>query len=333
MNALTRPSCPPLSHTVTPRSRTRLLEAMESVPSATFGEVARLSGLSQKTVRCTARQLIQEGILDGRGMASDGRERRLRFARTPSLPLLELGQAHTLFRLGDTCLDSVFAVIRDGGEDSREADVAWVLRRAEELLVRGLSGEERLPTLCQPVILFGDGEHSKRLTEQAQWAFSSWGAGCPPVTLSVSQAMAEELSRLPEVKGHALVLWVETHPCLSARLFVRESGGGGLIPLPLEEMGQYRSARGVSSRDPAEEQTVALLERIGSILPVDCVLLETALSPECLTAIADRLPSRMTLHSYPTDINTPSIAHRGALRIARHRLWASMAEAARRQDL
>ena len=310
-------------HAVSPRSRRLLLDALEVAPSVSCSEAALLSGLNEKTVRNACRLLAREGILDGR---SAGAEREaIRIARYPSLPMLDIRRAYTLLRLGDTRLDSVFAVMRDAdGRSSREEDLGQVFHRARGILKSGLPTVQSSISPAQPVVLYEDQAPTPRRMEQIRCGFATLGTALPPLTVPVAEAMAAELSFLPETQGASLVLCIATRPCLAARMFARERGGTAFLPLSL--MATLQSPSVISFLAGGEStlsRVVELVTRVRGILPVDCVILETDAPME---ACVGNIPSGIGFHTRFADLNTPSLAHRGALRLSRRRLWESMTE-------
>jgi hypothetical protein len=221
-------------HAVSPRSRRLLLDALEVAPSVSCGEAALLSGLNEKTVRNACRLLAREGILDGRSFGAGGETgaHAIRIAEYPSLFVLELGREHTLLRLGNTLLDSVFAVMRDAdGRSSREEDLGQVFHRARGILKSGLPTVQSSISPAQPVVLYEDQAPTPRRMEQIRCGFATLGTALPPLTVPVAEAMAAELSFLPETQGASLVLCIATRPCLAARMFARERGGTAFLAL------------------------------------------------------------------------------------------------------
>ena len=319
-------------HAVSPRSRRFLLDALEVAPSVSCSEAALLSGLNEKTVRNACRLLAREGILDGRSFGAGGETgaHAIRIAEYPSLFVLELGREHTLLRLGNTLLDSVFAVMRDAsGYSSREEDLGWIFHQARSILNSGVPALKSPIRPAHPVVLYEGREPSSRRLEQICGGFASLGVDQPILTLSAAEAMAAELIYLPETRGASLVLCVSTRPYFSAHLVTRDHDGKCFSPLPSSERLQSFLSAGMlygGASDTPEARVTELLRRVQGILPVDCVILEMHVPSERFAVCREALPRAAVFHTRFVDLNTPSLAHRGALRLSRRRLWESMTE-------
>lgn len=332
MNDPTVTLCHPRAYPVSPRCRRRLLDLLESAAPTTCKQAAKLCGLSEKTLRTLRRELVAEGILLPN--TAGGREGSARSPFLPvryaALPVLEISSSRLLLRWGDTRLESVFAVVRErNGYATQEEALAWLGDRAERILGAGVPTLGRQAPFLQPVLLCDEGIMTPRVYKNAEDFLGRFGsfASCP--VLTVTEAVAEELLRHPAAQDATLVLHVCAGSIPTVGCYLRSEEGTSFLPLPhreiMEECLQRHMRRYALSADPVQG-LCAFFREIGTGLSPDCVILESAFPEEAVAACTSYLPRHTVFCPVFTDLNTPTLAHKGALRKARRMLWERMGE-------
>lgn len=332
MNAPTVTPRHPTLYPVSRQSRRRLLDMLESAAPTTYKQAAKLCGLSEKTLRALRRELVAEGILLPN--TASGREGYGRCPLVPvryaALPVLEISRSRLLLRWGDTRLESVFAVVRERcGYATYEEELAWLGDRAERILGAGLPALGTRARLVQPTLLFGRGEMTPRLQGAAESFLGRFGgaASCPALT--VTETVAEELLHHPATQEATLVLHICLDPTPTVGCFVRSAPGNAFLSLPHSEameesLGRHLRRYRVSA-DPAQGLSAFLREICPGLSP-DCVILESPFPEQAVAACIPYLPRHTVFCPVFTDLNTPTLAHKGALRRARRMLWERMGE-------
>ena len=145
----------------------------------------------------------------------------------------------------------------------------------------------------------------------------------------MTDALAAELTHLPETRDASLVLWISVCHGFTAELFTKNQDGKTFSALPFSArlstvLTVEEAHNGIP--DTPEGRVAELLRRMRGLLSMDCVLVETRFAPERLDACRDALPPTAKLFARFVDLNTPSLAHCGALRVSRRHLWESLTD-------
>jgi len=308
-------------------SRRAVLDALEYVPLLSRAHLSEITDLGETTLRHAIRQLSREGVLTPQSGRNAG---TVSIARYSALPVLEIAPRHMIWRLCDTLGGSVFATVRDrGGFRSAEDDFVALMGQVATILRGGACGLSKEIPLQPPVLLCSD----------------SLGPDIPPrlplpesptAILSPKQAIALEIRYLPATRkaDTTLLLQVGADTLTPAvTLFTRAEGGGldrSFIPSPMTaDLDQ--SLLTYVEDTPAYTRNwwlriAAFLRDLCRFIRTDCVILEIDRPQEHAALLRPALPPTVKLVRTRYALNTPSLAHRGALRIARRALWESMEE-------
>jgi hypothetical protein len=323
-------SPPALRPTARADNRSAILEAMEYEFPTSKRRLIEQAGLSETTTRRIGRQLAKEGILTLVHGADpdDGRAADLvSLSRYPVLPVLEITEHRLLWRLCDTCGSSVFATIRDrSGFFPPEDDLAILLGQVSTILRADTCGMTPSVSLQPPVLLLPDKEpywHGllRRALDREI-----------PVSLAHETAVARELRYHPHTQEADSVLCLHAGEPASVTLYHREQTGDSDSPFvptahasPLAEtLTAY-----VSGCRPHSEawwkRTADFLRDAHRFVSPACVVVETDRAGESPgDSLRTALPPSIPLIRITCGLNTPSLAHRGALRFSRWALWEEM---------
>jgi hypothetical protein len=247
-------------------------------------------------------------------------------ARYPALPILEITEPRLLWRLCDTCGDSVFASIRDrSGFLLPENDLSILSGQVSAILRADTCGLSPSVPLQPPVMLL--------MTKEPYWPNIVRRALDReiPFVLTGETAVAEELRYHAHTQEAASVLCLHAGTAATAVLYHRELTSDLRSPfvpaahaVPLTKaLTDY-----VGRLRPYSE---AWWQRIADFLGDACRFI----SPACVVVEAERidppadhlravLPPSIPLVRTSWGLNTPSLAHRGALRFSRRALWEEM---------
>ena len=310
-------------------SRSAVLEAMEYGHPTSKARIAALSDLSANTVRHASRQLTREKVLTLKygpdpdtAVASD----LITIVRYPVLPVLEITDAYMVWRLMDTCGESVFATVRDrGGFCSPADDLTTLLGQAATIMGAGTCGLPAEVALQPPVLLLPSRDPKlvslvRRETETE-----------PDFILTPEEATALELRYNPVTQHASSILYVRSGEVRSVSLLQRmhlEDPRSTFYPTPFTaglERSLREYTRGVRPHTGAWWQRAAgfLAECVRYLSP-DLVVVETDRPGSDPKALRKVLPPSIPLLHLPYALNTPSLAHRGAMRLSRRVLWDGM---------
>jgi hypothetical protein len=155
----------------------------------------------------------------------------------------------------------------------------------------------------------------------------------PARVLTVPEAIAHELGYSPMARGCNSILYIGCFD-LTALLLVRKTLSdpqSPLIPAPfavgLSGLLRERAARHRRGDENHTEAVTAFLREALRCMTPDCIVIESdaaAGSPEIPPSLLP--PSTRLVHTVCA-LHTPSIAHLGALRLARKDLWSHMEKA------
>lgn len=310
-------------------SRAAILEALEYEFPTSRSRLAKRSGLNEATIRRACRQLTREEVMSLKygkdpdtGISCD----LVTFARYPVLPVLEITDAYMVWRLCDTRGESVFATVRDrGGFYTPEDDLAILVGQATTILRAGTCGLTEEVPMQPPVLLLSPRDQSfVRLVRRT--------LDCEPArVLTPEAATAHELRYHPATQDSTSVLYVRAGENFTASLLQRadlDNASSPFRPSPwtrgVEEVFR-ESGRDLCPHSTAWWKHIAttLAECLRYITP-DTVLLEsdTALPPKI--GLRSVIPPDIRFFHWIYSLNSPSLAHRGALRLTRRALWDSM---------
>ena len=310
-------------------SRGALLDAIEYEFPTSKARLTDLTGLGEATVRRACRQLIREGVLTLKygpdpdtGHASD----LISVARYPVLPVLEITRAYMIWRLCDTCGGSVFATVRDrGGFCSPEDDLMTLMGQVQTIMRAGTCGLPAKVPLQPPVLLLPAKEVS--LVSLVRRVLDA----PPAVCITPDEATAMEIRYLPDARDARSVLHLRTGEVCSVSLLARESADdlrAPLRPAPwaagLDQT--LREYTGDLHPHTAAwwKQVAAFLRDLCRFVTPDCAVVEFDRDHTVSRLLRTALPPTVKLVRVNYALNTPSLAHRGALRLTRRTLWDGM---------
>lgn len=323
----------PTDINVRSESRAAVLDAMEYGFPTSKGRLEARTDLGTTTVRRAYRQLIREGVMTLKygsdpdsGRASD----LLTFVRCPVLPVLEITDAYMVWRLCDTCGGSVFATVRDrGGFYTPEDDLITLMGQVSAILRAGTCGLPAKVPLQPPVLLlpFRDPKLVSLVRRETETE--------PRFILTPEEAAALELQYNPVTQHAASILYVRSGEVRSVSLLQRmhlEDPRSTFYPTPFTaglERSLREYTRGVRPHTGAWwQQATGFLAECVRYLSPDLVVVETDRPGSDPKALRKVLPPSIPLLHLPYALNTPSLAHRGAIRLSRRVLWDSMEGAA-----
>ena len=309
--------------------RLTLLEALEyEFPTSKSRLIAR-AGLCETTTRRIGRELAQEGILTlVRGAdPDDGRAADLvSLSRYPSLPILEITEHRLLWRLCDTCGDSVFATIRErSGFLPPEDDLAVLLGQVAAILRADTCGLTPSVPLQPPVLLLP--------AEESYWHAVVCRALDReiPFALAHETAVAEELRYHPRTQEADSVLCLHAGETASVSLYHREQAGNLRSPFVPAAHASPLAETLTAYVDGHRPHSEAWWQRVADFLgdacrfiSPACVMVETARTESPSDRLRAAIPPSATFIRTTCGLNTPSLAHRGALRFSRRALWGEM---------
>ena len=310
-------------------SRSAVLDAMEYGFPTSKARIAALSGLGATTVRRACRQLTREKVLalkygpdPDTGIASD----LITVVRYPVLPVMEIAEAYMVWRLSDTRGESVFATVRDrGGFCSPADDLAILLGQVSAILRAGTCGLPAEMPLQPPVLLLPS--RGSELLDLVRRETETE----PAFVITPEEAAALELRYHPATQNAASILYIRSGEVRSVSLLQRmhlEDPRSAFYPTPFTaglEQSLREYTRGIRPHTGAWWQRAAgFLSECVRFLSPDCVVVETDRPGSDPKALRKVLPPSIPLLHLPYALNTPSLAHRGAMRLSRRVLWDSM---------
>ena len=329
---------------VRPESRRTVLEALEHEFPTSRSRLLGLADLGAVTVRRACHQLIREEVMAlkyGRDPDSGQSCDLVTFTRYPVLPVLELAETYMIWRLCDTLGGSVFATVRDrGGFYSAEDDLGILMGQVSTILKAGTC---RLPgsiPLQPPVLLLPSpmnspdisrGHSLSRDPEQLTTLVRRVLDETPVFVLTPEEATAHELCYHPAARGAACVLHVRFGVTVTASLLIRQTATdltSPWIPAPYAD-GVSVTLNEYIHNTPAHsaarwKRVAACLGSICRLITPHLVVIETDSPHPIPDSIRAVLPPMTALQYTGYALNTPSLAHRGALRFSRRALWESM---------
>ena len=329
---------------VSPESRRAILEALEYEFPTSRQRLVRGCGLSESTFRHGYRQLIRERILalkygpdPDSGRSCD----LLTPACYPVLPVLELSETYMIWRLCSTLGESAFATVRDrGGFCSAEDDLHALMGQVSAILRAGTCHLPEDIPLQAPVLLLPSPmntpaiihTHTISCDADRLTALVRRVLDLPPShVLTPEEAVAHELSYHPLTRGASCVLHVRFGVTNTATLLVRENSSHPESPLTAApyaaEMNRTLQAtlQDVSVHSTAWQSRVAdFLRSVCRFITPQLVAIEAPDTIPAIPRLEEILPAQTTLQWMEYALNTPSLAHKGALRYARQVLWESM---------
>ena len=324
----------PLPSSVKPENRQALLELLERDTPLTPAALSQETGLSIATVRRALRELTDAGILTlqyDRLNTDFRRAEPVGFVRYPVLTVLELAEAHFLWRLGDTRGDSVYAALHPrGGFLPPEDDLALLMSRVRTVLRSGTCRLPREIPLQAPVLLLPDGEGDPLKHPLTTMACRELEI-TPAAMMTMSEAVALEMSYLPATHNASSVLYLEDGKTATATLLVRRQLGDVNTPFVKADHVSDLTTPFLTHIRHHPPSSAARLSETGSFLRdllrylhPDCVVLETDYPIDNDAPLRQALPEGISLLCHDHALNTPSLAHLGALRVARKALWKRM---------
>ena len=324
----------PLPSSVKPENRQALLELLERDTPLTPAALSQETGLSIATVRRALRELTDEGILTlqyDRLNTDFRRAEPVGFVRYPVLTVLELAETHFLWRLGDTHGGSVYAALHPrGGFLPPEDDLALLMSRVRTVLRSGTCRLPREIPLQAPVLLLPDGKEDP--TKHPLTAIACRDLDITPTAMmTMSEAVALEMSYLPATRSASSVLYLEDGKTATATLLVRHQLGDVNPPFAKTHHVPDLTTPFLSHIRNHPPSSTVRLQKTGDFLRdllrylrPDCVVLEADHPVENDTPLREALPEDISLLCHTRALNTPSLAHLGALRVARKALWKRM---------
>ena len=336
----------PKSVHVRPQSRAAVLDALEYEFPTSRQRLLAATELGAVTLRHACRQLTRERVTALKyGQDPDTHHAcdLITWARYPVLPVLELSDAYMIWRLCDTLGESVFATVRDrGGFRTAEDDLAILMGQVSTVLNAGTCGLSTVVPMQPPVLLKPSPMNSdfsattSDLPRDADALLTLVRRvldHTPAFILTPEEATAHELRYLPALRQASCVLHIRLGVSDTATLLSRQIANdvtSPWIPAPyatgLSEA-LRQSIQGAARHSAIQWSRVAeFVSAFGRFLSPDCIVLETddpRPQPDRIQAV---LPSRTSFFCMSYALNTPSLAHRGALRLSRRVLWDSMME-------
>lgn len=320
---------PPPPVNVRSASRGAILDAMEYEFPTSKHRLADRTGLGDTTVRRACRQLSRERVMalkygkdPDSGIAAD----LVTFARYPVLPILEITRAYMVWRLMDTRGGSVFATVRDrGGFCTPEDDLITLMGQARTIIKAGTCGLPADVPLQPPVLILPAREASMaglvgRVVDAK-----------PFCVLTPEAASAHELRFFAATHNAASVLYIRAGENCTVSLLQRANMDDLQSPFRPSPWTSGLSACLEEASIDLRPHTLAWWKAIAAFL-TDCCRI---LTPEAILVESDKvLPDpRLLRNAIPSSIrfihrtyalNTPSLAHQGAMRLTRRALWDSM---------
>ena len=334
----------PKAVNVRPESRRAILEALEYEFPTSRRRLCGLTDLGEVTFRRGCRQLIREKVLTLKyGQAPDSHKSGdlITYASYPVLPVLELSEAYMVFRLCNTLGESVFATVRDrGGFRTAEDDLCALMGQVSAIMRAGTCRLPKDIPMQPPVLLLPspmntpatphghtlprDPEHVASLVHRVL-------DETPTHILTPEEAAAHELSHHPAVRGAHCVLHMRFGVTDTATLLVRQNPSdptSPLIPAPYAaEMNRTLRETLGGSTPHAVAWSSGMAEFLSSFCRFITPQLAVIEAPDTVplpAGLSNHLPAQTTFLWLPYALNTPSLAHRGALRFSRRTLWESM---------
>lgn len=329
---------------VSPESRRAILEALEHEFPTSRRRLASLTALGDVTFRRGCRQLIREKVMTlkyGQDPDSGKSCDLVTFEGYPVLPVLELSEAYMVWRLCNTLGESVFATVRDrGGFCTAEDDLHTLMGQVSAVLKAGTCRLPKDVPLMPPVLLLSSPMNTPAVAHTHTLPRNPDRLAAlvhrvldelPSHILTPEEAVAHELYYHPAARGTDCVLHLRFGVANTATLLVRQNAldvASPLTPAPYAaEMS--RTLREILDGTPAH--SAVWQSRLGEFLNSVCRLITPQLvvieSPDNFPPAPDlrhHLPDRATLLWLPYALNTPSLAHKGALRFSRRALWDMM---------
>ena len=331
----------PKAVSVSPESRRAILTALEYEYPTSRRRLAEKTSLGDATFRRGLRQLMREKIIAlkyGQDPDSGRPVDLITFESYPILPVLELSETCLIWRLCSTDGRSVFATVRDrGGFCTAEDDLYTLMGQVSSILQAGTCRIPKDVPLQPPVLLLPSPadslsiphahtlpNHPDRLNALVHRVLDE----APLCTLTAEEAVAHELYHHPAAGNSSCVLHVYLGAVNTATLFVREIASDTQSPLiPAPYAGEMTRALQEMLEGTVPRSTL-WSSRIAEFLSTACrfitpqlVVIEASDTFPVSDGLQDHLPSHTTLLRLPYALNTPALAHRGALRFSRRALW------------
>lgn len=324
------PPRPPALVRVRTTSRAAVLDALEYGPLLSRADLAERVDLGDTALRHAIRQLSHEGVLTPQSSRIGA---TISVARYSVLPVWEITPRRMVWRLCDTLGKSVFATVRDRGKfRSIEDDFTALMGQASTILGAGTCGLPKDIPLQPAVLLCPDGVD-----------FPSLPLLRPLMTLptadilSTETAVAHELPYLPAMENVESLLHIhagDDNPDVGLpqiTLFTRRVAGDLQSPfVPAPTAPDFRQALSdyVGDQTPYTatwwSRLAAFLGDLCRFVRISRVILEIDRPQDHASAIRAPLPSHVKLIRVRYALNTPPLAHRGALRINRRLLWDNL---------
>ena len=309
-------------------SRAAILEAMEYDAPTSRARLCTRSGLGTSTVRRACLQLIKEGVLAlkyGRDPDSGVSCDLITLGRYPVLPVLELADTYMVYRLCDTLGQSVFATVRDrGGFCTPEDDLATLMGQVSTILRAGTCGLPKSIPLQPPVLLCPSEE-----TAASKWVERVMVTP-PAYHLTPLEAAALEMRYHAATRVASSILHRRVGDAVSIALLARDPThrGGGFFPLPCANgLGDALAAQARRATPHTREWWYSASEFLTDLcryLTPDRVVVEMDRPVIEPAELREHLPPSVQLVFLQYALNTPSLAHRGAIRLTRRALWDQM---------
>lgn len=306
-------------------SRSAVLDAMEYDALTSRSRLCTRTGLGAATVRRACRQLIREGVMTlkyGRDPDSGAACDLVTLVRYPVLPVLEIADTYMVYRLCDTLGQSVFATVRDrGGFCTPEDDLITLMGQASAILRAGTCNLPTSIPLQPPVLLLPSKDtHLLKSVERIL-------PTAPAYILTPEAAAAHELCYHAATRDAVSILHLRIGEAESVALLTRDPSApsDSLSPLPCAS-GLERALREHTREAPPHTKewwlraADFLTGLLGYITP-DCIAVEIDRNGVDPAFIRACLPPSIPLVFLQYALNTPSLAHRGALRLPRRALW------------
>ena len=310
-------------------SRSAVLGALEYEFPTTKRRIANRTGLGDTTVRRACRQLVREKVAAlqyGRDPDNGNSCDLVTFARYPVLPVLEITDAYMVWRLCDTRGGSVFATVRDrGGFCTPEDDLTILMGRVSSILGAGTSGLPATVPLQAPVLLM-DTHHPLPISLVRRAIDAE-----PAFVLTPEAAAANELRYHPATRDASAILYIRIGEACTASLLQRADLDQPDAPFRPSPWTSGLNLELIDRLKDLKPHTRAQWSRIAEFLAdccrfifPHCVVLETDSPVTDVKLIRNALPSEVKLLCLDYALNSPSLAHKGALRLTRRALWESM---------
>lgn len=332
---------------VRPETRRTVLEALEHEFPTSRNRLSARANLGAVTIRHACRQLIRERILAlqyGRDPDSGQSCDLITYVRYPVLPVLELSETYMIWRLCDTLSESVFATVRDrGGFCTAEDDLHTLMGQVSAILRAGTCRLPKDLPLQAPILLLpspmntpaASRAYTLPRTQDRITALVGHVLDEPPsFMLTPEEAVAHELSYHPLAQGASCVLHLRFGVAAAATLLIREHSTNPAGPLAvapyaaaMNETLQATLGDAPLRSDSWQNGVAAFLESFCRLMTPELVVIEIPDPLPAAPRIQEVLPDFTALQWMSYALNTPSLAHKGALRQARRVLWASLGNA------